>query len=265
MNIKEMQALCERLLREGVNPLTPITIISKEACAEGDGEGFTVEFEERCVLEEIDDAGLVMSSFSPDGSPKMAGMMPITGPSLMLTSVSTSGENIEGFVKHLSLPNLPNFHSVCGRSERVYPPEEFVLEKPTFNGLPLREEPVTRKWLLDELRKRFSTKIMPSARREDVHITEPTHVEWISDSIGTPNGVRWWVELFTGLYVEQQKSDAPVWAFIEGHSHYYLINLKEDRVYVATQSGNQWVEWVDEKDKVAEHVGSLTDIIDYHF
>lgn len=61
MNIKEMHALCERLLKEGVDPLTPVVVVNKESIVYDEGEDRSPEIDDEYSLEEVDGAELVLS------------------------------------------------------------------------------------------------------------------------------------------------------------------------------------------------------------
>lgn len=265
MNIKEMHALCERLLKEGVDPLTPVVVVNKESIVYDEGEGRQPEIDDEFSLEEIDEASLVMSDYRPDGSPKMAAMMPITGPALMLTSMGSTGEDIQGFVEHLEVPTLKNLAEVYGRPDRVYGPKEFVVQPPLFNGLPQKEEVVTRDWLLNKLRRSIPKDLMPSATRERTMCSKPYYERWVTRAATMEGEADGFSHRGPGIYIAMidfGQTIGPHWAYLQGVTHEYLINLSTEATYVMLDGGKTWVPWTNDKDIVADSQPSVCDSIE---
>lgn len=265
MNIKEMQRLCERLLKEGVDPLTPIVVVNKEVILCDEGEGRSVETIEQYSLEEIEDADLVMSEYRPDGSPKMAAMMPVTGPVLMLTSMDSVVEDIQGFVEHLKVPGLENLATVYGRANRVYGPKDFVVRPPLFNGLPQKETVVTHKWLLEKLRRSIPIELMPSATQQRTICGKPTYGPWVFKAATVAGSANTFSNYGPGLYInvdEYGQHFGPCWAYLQGSTHEYLVNLETDAVFVMLDGGDTWVPWVVTSDTVADSQPCVCDNIE---
>lgn len=265
MNIQEMQKLCERLLKEGVDPLTPIVVVNKEVIVYDEGEDRQPEIDDEYSLEEVDGAELVMSDYRPDGSPKMAVMMPITGPVLMLTSLESSGKTIQGFVEHLEVPGLENLAAVYGRSNRVYGPKEFVVQPPVFNGLPQKEEVVTRDWLLKKLRRSIPKDLMPSATQERVVCSKPYYERWVTTAATVEGEADSFSHRGSGVYVNIDDFGqviGPHWVYLQGATHEYLVNLATEATYVMLDGGKSWLPWTNDKDIVADSQPSVCDSIE---
>lgn len=265
MNIKEIHALCERLLKEGVDPLTPVVVVNKESIVYDEGEDRQPEICDEYSLEEIDGADLVMSDYRPDGSPKMSVMMPITGPVLMLTSLENGGETIEGFVEYLKVPGLENLATVYGRTNRVYGPKEFVVKPPLFNGVPLKEEVVKRDWLLEKLRRSIPKELMPSATQQRVICSKPYYERWVTTAATVEGEADHFSHRGPGVYVNVDgfgQIVGPYWVYLQGATHEYLVNLATDAVFVMLDGGKAWAAWSDDKDVVADSRPSLCDNIE---
>lgn len=265
MNIKEMLTLCERLLKEGVDPLTPVVVVNKEVLLCDEGEDRSAETIEQYSLEEIDGANLVMSDYRPDGSPKMAVMMSITGPVLMLTSLESGGEDIQGFVEHLEIPGLENLAKVYGRANRVYGPKEFVVQPPLFNGVPLKEEVVKRDWLLKKLRRSIPKDLMPTATQERVVCSKPYYERWVTTAATVAGEADSFSHRGPGVYVDVDDFGqviGPYWAYLQGATHEYLVNLATEATYVMLDGGKTWTVWSDEQDIVADSQPSVCDSIE---
>lgn len=248
MNIQEMQALCERLLVEGVNPLTPIVVVNKEVLVCDEGEGRPSETIEQYSLEEIEDANLVMSQYRPDGSPKMAVMMPVVGPALVLTDLGEVRENIEGFVEYLKIPRLENLATVYGRANRVHPPTDFVLQPPIFNGPFPAPKPVTRQWFIAQVQSNCHPLYVQGGRGRNRHHSKPQYESGIRACVSGDLPVDYLTTEVSGFFQSVDaygNNDGPRYLVINTKRFSYVVDGTTLEIKVSTM-GAPWQVWREE-------------------
>lgn len=249
MNLKELHALAESLLQQGVDPLTPIVL--PEYVPDCDPE------KPEYNLGEVVDVHLVDTKYRPDATPKMVFAQHTKGAALIFDSCDA--------LYDLQLATYDIDTKAMHRSAPIKGPDRVVLAPTLFGGHYVSRQKVTQQDLLDELRQRVNKGYMPSATREGFN-SKPDYVRWLDLAVeGHDRAARNFG--CTGYF---QRTDDwgfsdpndPIWAYIETCQFEYLVNLSNDAIKVRRSGDEAWTDWTDAALHLPEDKRELIEVID---
>lgn len=250
MNIKEMHALMESLLQQGVDPITPVVIPQYDTNCDID--------DPRYGLSETSSVHLVCEHYRPDISPKMAFPSLTRGGALILSAE-------DDVMYHMQYPTVDIDTSAMHRQASVPGPKDAVVNKSVFGGDYVSRQRVTREELLGELRRRINKGYMPSATRGGFN-SKPEYVRWLDLAVeGHERAARNFD--CTGYFKRTDEwgltdTNDPIWAYIETNQFEYLVNLSNDEIRVRRADELNWVIWDDGTLQLAEDKRELWDVVE---
>lgn len=250
MNLKEMSQLAESLLKQGVDPLTPIVLPVRS----------NVEREEDPTYElvECSDIAYTTTQYTHDPSPKMH--RPVSGIGAVLIL------DVEDALFHMQLPDLIEIDkSALHRQNTIHGPKQAGLAPSIFGGQYVNYQQLGREELLEKLRQRINKGYMPSATREGYN-SKPEYVRWLDLALaGHERAARNFD--CTGYFKRTDEwgltnGQDPIWLYIETNQFEYVINLQTDEIRVRRTWGTEWVVWDNPDLKLAEDKRELFEVIE---
>lgn len=232
MNVQEMHALCEHLLRKGVDPHTPLVIIESD-----DADCFV----------EICDVDLIKAQVKRDCSPKMHNPM-----SDEAVAVYLSTDRSAVSIAYESLTTAGNLDAYLARNAEIIPPKELTLTPPVFNGLPLATKPITREWFIDYVKSQCDSLVVTGGRNHIRH-GKPQYETWVQACLSGELPPDYLTSEISGFF---QSVDAlgnnvgPRYLLINTERFSYVVNCTTLEVKVSTM-GSPWQVW-GEEDVVAD-------------
>ena len=249
MNLKELHALAESLLQQGVDPLTPVVLPELVHDSDPDKPEYG--------LAETVDVYLVQAWYRPDASPVMVFPACVKGAALLFDS--------QDVMYDLQLPTYDIDVSAIGRNEPVHGPSEVVLAPTLFGGYYVSRQHVKREELLQELRHRINKGYMPSSKRDGFN-SKPEYVRWLDLAVdGHERAARNFD--CTGYFKRTDEwgltdPNDPIWVYIETNQFEYLVNLSNDAIKIRRADGIAWTDWTDATQHLPEDKHELIEVID---
>ena len=243
MNIKEMYALAERLLSEGVDPNTPVAFV-KYSNEHGIPSYDFVETSEVKLVRAVYD--------TPDGKC-------VEGPVVVVNDAAI--DTVAGYRHTLDIPKFPDFKEILTRQEPIVAPTEFVLTPPVFDGPQKQHQPVTHPWLFELINRRVFRNKKSEGFTPDMF---PGHLEegdWVTAEFEGTATTNNFYDIGRGFYVQtgtdDEDAEAPVYLHFSGHSHDYLVNLRTRETKVRLYCSDKWETWDDRNKKVSDVRGAV--------
>lgn len=225
MNIQEMHALCEHLLRKGVHPHTPLVI---------------TESEDATNFDEISSVDLIEGPVRRDPSPKMHNPLPEKAIALYLCTDATLLNTIPCEV----LTSVGNLDGYLGRDNQIFPPKELELNPPVFNGLPPVVKPITREWFIDYVKSQCDSLVVTGGRNYIRH-SKPQYESWVKACISGELPPDYLTSETSGFFQSIGAHGGiigPRYLLINTERFSYVVNCTTLEIKVSTM-GSPWQVW----------------------
>lgn len=215
MNIQELHALCDRLLRVGVDPLTPVVFTERK------GNVFFREFRS---------ADLIRGPVQRDPS-----QLPQKAVALYLCT-----DLLQTNIPHDSLMSAGDI----ARHETIPPFVDLDPIPPVFNGLPPVVKPITREWFIDYVKSQCDSLVVTGGRNHIRH-SKPQYESWVELCVSGKIPPDYLTSEISGFF---QSIDAlggnvgPRYLLINTERFSYVVNCTTLEVKVSTM-GSPWQVW----------------------